>query len=179
MIFALFLLSSCGGGSSTKSKIDYKMIMKVAKINNSSINLTIKTNLPTKSTILVSVYREFYQKGNTEPNSGAIFNKDIEVSDDIIKIPIPINDKSWYNDFQQELKSDPKGAIFKPIDKISDTIFVFVTFSPRRQKNENVLTTIGKSGENLPDANPVRSEQSGFRTIDADTTILFQTSINE
>ena len=157
---------------SCETKNFYELDLSVVKSDDKNLTIEITTNLPNKSTILLTVDREFQQEDDEEMYSGTIFEKDFEIVNGNLKITIPIEDVTWYKDYQKNLEEwEEVDDFFKPITYISDSIEISALFSPRRQADKGVLQKVGKNGENLAVEETDRSKQRGFKALDKDTIL--------
>ena len=130
--------------SITKLK-EYKIDIITNKIKNRNVEITINTNFPDGTKLLLSVGRKHFLKGVKDTYSGDIFSKDFFVKNGKIKTIVKIDDTKWYNEHLELVKALPNDI--QPIAKISDKITISVLFTPAEKQKENVLKILGSKGE--------------------------------
>lgn len=119
--------------------------MTSTKIDTREIKISIKTNFPDGTNLLVDVNRTHFLKGIDEKYSGDIYSKNISVINGKIETIVYIEDSNWYNEHIRLVKALPDDI--KPIAKISDDITISVLFSPKRDQLDSILIVTGIDGE--------------------------------
>jgi Icc-related predicted phosphoesterase len=126
---------------------DYSLSLDVKKIAPRKISITVNSNLPDSTNLLITVGRIHYIKEEQGEYSGEIYSKDIALKQGKLETTVNINDAKWYNEHQQLVNAAPEN--FFPISKILDSIDIEVLFSPGRDQPKEILDILGKSGENI------------------------------
>lgn len=121
--------------------------IEISAINEGErkVRITINTNFPNGTNLLLSIGRIHYLKEKSEAYSGDIFSKDFSVEKGKIETTIDINDSEWYNEHIRLVKVLPDDI--QPIAKISDSITISVLYSGARTQPNDVLKILGTRGE--------------------------------
>ena len=135
---------------------EYSIGVATTNIEKRKVKITINTNFPNGTKLLVSIGRTHFIKGRKEAYSGDIFKEDLVVENGEIKTTVDINDSKWYNEYKGLSESLPED--FPPAEKISDKINIAVLFSPYRKQSKDVLNVLGSKGEYITG---IGSEKSG------------------
>ena len=139
---------------------EYSIDISTTNIEKRKVKITINTNFPDGTKLLVSIGRTHFIKGRKDAYSADIFNEDLVVESGKIKTIVEINDFKWYNEYKDLSESLPKD--FPPAEKISDKINIDVLFSPYRKQSDGVLDILGGKGEYI---RGIGSEKSGKATF--------------
>jgi CxxC motif-containing protein len=124
---------------------EYKIELSATNEGEKKVKINITTNFPDGTNFSLWLNRNYYVKGEKEPNGGELGDKELSVKNGKIETIVTINDTEWYNRYQKVAKAIPND--FPPIVKISDIIDINVMYTPARTQPENVVKILGTRGE--------------------------------
>ena len=121
----------------------------IVKKEGRTLQISLKSDFPENTLVLVSVTRSFWEKGKNDTYSGDIHSKDIPIKDGIIEVTVNVDDKPWYKQRKQKEEQFKGLGVFGEIGKISPEVEVRTMVSPRRQKSKHIEKLFGKNGERI------------------------------
>ena len=128
----------------TKLK-EYSINISIVPAAEKQIKVTIETGFPDGTNLLLSVYRIYYQKGDTTEYSGNLGEVRFSVKEGKYETLISLNDEKWYTEYQDLARSLPND--FPPISKISDIITIDVLYTAATPQPSTVKGILGERGE--------------------------------
>jgi hypothetical protein len=126
---------------------EYQISLDVREISTRRLSVTVETDLPEGTNLLLTASRSFHERDNEETYAGDLLERDISVRHGPIQIEFVVNDTKWY---EERLANERKFAgmgVFGQIGRISGVIEVEAMFSPRRNQTADVLRHLGPNGE--------------------------------
>lgn len=108
------------------------------------LSLSLNTDLPDFSEIMVSVSRSYFEKGNDSPFSLEYFSEKSTVGQWRVSKNITLNNATWKSELEDKQKEMAKLNLGFEVDKISEQIDVRMVL-PVRQKNP----IFGEDNQNL------------------------------
>jgi len=124
---------------------EYAIDLSAVKIRAREIKISIKTDFPDGTNILLSVGRTHFLKGSNDEYSGEIFSKDFPVNQGTIETTVNIDDSKWHDEHQRLVRAIPDDI--QPIASISDNISISVLYSAARTQPSDVKKILGARGE--------------------------------
>ncbi|MCH7619915.1 MAG: hypothetical protein IH880_09155 [Candidatus Marinimicrobia bacterium] len=143
---------------------DYTIALETS-IRGRTLTISVNTNLPDGTKLLIGVKRIYWEKGDDERYAGEIFSEDIVVENGKIKVITKVDDRKWKDEYRTKQIQFAKLNLFPGINRISPKIKVSAMFSPYRNKGNKVLDILGKEGEFMSGKN-IRNNL-GFNILEA------------
>ena len=128
----------------TKLK-EYRISISVVPTAEKQIKVNIETDFPDGTNLLLSIYRIYYQKGDTTKYSGDLGEVRFSTKEGKYETLITLNDEKWYYEYQDLARSLPND--FPPIAKISDIITIDVLYTAATPQPSTVKVILGERGE--------------------------------
>lgn len=130
-----------------RKPVAYQYEAVIGARGHDSVEVSLHTNVPDGTMIMVSAEREYWENRGREAYVGDLFERDIAVSNGMVHVVFPIRDAKWLADYSRKLMDFPDQM--HGIRKISPTVIVDVLLSPRRDQPAAVLSVLGKDGQAL------------------------------
>jgi len=124
---------------------NYVVDITTINVDTRVIKVSVKTNFPNGTNLLLTAGRIHFLKESDEEYFGGIYSEDLSVNNGKIEATVYIDDSKWYNEHLRLEKTLPDDI--KPIAKIIDNITISVLFSPKREQSDNILKITGINGE--------------------------------
>lgn len=173
IVITVIILTSCNQNTGSNNKVNnehkefnpnVEIMSKV--VSETEIQTIVNTNFPDSTLLTLTATRGYKRKNSNENYSVQLyysFNSIVKNGQIIFKFN-PI-DKSWINDYENLRKQNSQfDKALTEIDakSIKDTIEISVTFTPKKEQPENVVSIVGKNGENLI-GDGVETNNNGFK----------------
>ena len=124
---------------------EYRIELSTLDIGGRKLKINISTNFPDGTIFSLWINRDYYVKGDKEPNGGELGEKELSVRDGKIETIVTIDDRGWYDRYTKIAKAIPNDV--PPIVKIPDKITINVMYTPANVQPENVIKILGTKGE--------------------------------
>jgi len=127
------------------SKKNYSISISANDEGDRKLKITVSTNFPDGTNLLLSIGRIHFLKGSNEAYSGGIFSEYFSVINGRIESTVTIDDSEWYNEHLRLVKALPNDI--QPISRISDDITISVLYTGAKEQPNNVVKVLGTRGE--------------------------------
>lgn len=132
IILSLLLLFSF---SQIFSQVKCDVFNLITKIESDNLSISLDTDLPDNTVLLLSVYREYWGKNKSDENGVYYYDEETTVKEWRNTHKISIDQIKWIEDLQKKQKQLASIGVGFEVTKISDTIIVsaLITFNQPNQ----------------------------------------------